>query len=68
MSKRFCIPSEKRVYIERKDFAPIGSKFFPFNVNPLFRRGTCVEKQTGSHNSCLPCKNGKNSIKYIQFP
>ena len=37
----FCLPSERclnkdfGVYSKRKEFAPTGSKFFPFIVNPF---------------------------------
>ena len=45
----------KKIYSKRKEFAPIGSKFFPFRVD-LFQKGVwCAVKQTGSHKSCLPC-------------
>ena len=48
-------PFWNRVYSKRKEFAPCGSKFFPFRVDP-FSRGACnVGKQTGSHKSSLPC-------------
>ena len=32
------VPSEKGVYFKRKEIAPNGSKFFPFKVDPFFRR------------------------------
>ena len=51
--------SEKGVYSNRKEFAPNGDKFFPFRVDPLFRRGLVEEKQIGSKKkSCLPCQKG----------
>ena len=28
----------KRVYSERKEFAPLGSKFFPFRIDPFQKR------------------------------
>ena len=34
MLKLLCLPSEKE-YSEKKEFAPIGSKFFPFRVDPF---------------------------------
>ena len=40
----FCLitctqaPSEKGVYSKRKEFAPKGSKFFPFRVDPFSER------------------------------
>ena len=45
----------KRVSSKRKEFAPLGSKFFPFRVDPFYAR-----KQTGSHKSGLPCKIVEN--------
>ena len=33
----------KRVYFKRKEFAPKGSKFFPFTVDPLCRGGVGVK-------------------------
>ena len=41
-------PFWKGVYSERKEFAPKGSKFFPFRICPFLRR---VEKHF--HKSCL---------------
>ena len=40
LSKLFWLPSEKGVYSEMKEFAPLGSKFFPLRIDPLtpFRR------------------------------
>ena len=40
---------KKRVYYKRKEFAPKGSKFFPFRVDPLLKEG---KKQFWR--SCLP--------------
>ena len=37
LSKLFLLPFEKRVYSKRKEFAPLGSKFFPFRVD-LFQK------------------------------
>ena len=34
----FCFPSEKGVYPKRKEFAPPGSKFFYFRVDPFKKR------------------------------
>ena len=33
-SKLICIPSEKR-----KEFAPLGSNYFPFSSRPPFQKG-----------------------------
>ena len=61
LNKMICFEGQevasKDVYSKRKEFAPL-SKFFPFWVDPFFR----------SHKSCLPCKNGRTSLKYVQSP
>ena len=44
------------VYSKRKEFAPLGSKFFPFRVDPFSEENLCSGKPTGSHKSYLPCK------------
>ena len=51
----------KRGLSKMKEFAPHGSKFFPFRVDPFSQGTWCAESQTGSHKNCLPCKNGGNS-------
>ena len=38
-----------------KEFAPHGSKFFPFRADPFSEGASCAGKQTVSHKSCLPC-------------
>ena len=55
----FFFPFWKRVYYKREEFAPLGSKFFPFRVDPFSEGDWCIGTQTGSHKSYLPCK--KNS-------
>ena len=35
----------KRVYSKRREFAPFGSKFFPFRVDPFEEWGWCAGKQ-----------------------
>ena len=32
----------KRVYSKREEFAPMGSKFFPFRVDPILREGETI--------------------------
>ena len=49
-------PLRKAVYSKRKEFAPWGSKFFPFIVDPFLEDGWCAVTQTVSYKSCLPCK------------
>ena len=47
LSKLFCFLL-KVVYSKRKEFAPLGSKFFPFRVDIFSEGDCCTEKQTGS--------------------
>ena len=42
----------KGVYSKRKEFAPKGSKFLPFGVEPFPERECVRKKQTGSNKSC----------------
>ena len=60
----------KGVFSKRKEFAPLGSKFFPFRVDPFSEEALYAGKQTGSHKSCLPCKKKSkiNSPSRIQSP
>ena len=37
--QKLDIPLWKRVFCIRKEFAPSGSKFFPYRVNSFFRTG-----------------------------
>ena len=39
----------KRVYSKRKEFAPCGSKFFPFKVEHFSKGTWCAEKHTVCH-------------------
>ena len=52
----------KGIYSKRKEFAPHGSKFFPFRVDSFSDGARFAELQTGSHKICLPWKNGKFPI------
>ena len=54
LSSCFCHPSEKRVYSKRKEFAPWGSKFFPFRVDPFLEVTWCPGNETGCHKCCRP--------------
>ena len=38
----FFLSLLKRVYSKRKEFAPIGSKFFPFRVDSFSERDSCI--------------------------
>ena len=44
------------VYSKRKEFAPIGSRFFPFRIDISLKAAWYGGKETGSHKSCLLCK------------
>ena len=46
-------PFLKGVYSKRKEFAPTGSKVFPFRVDPFSKRNACARKQAESNNSFL---------------
>ena len=52
----FLPPFSKWVYYQRKGFAPLGSKFFHFRVDPFSERTWYLGKQTKSHKTCLLCK------------
>ena len=43
----------KGIYFKREEFAPHGSKFFSFKVDPFLEEPFCARKHTGSHN--VPC-------------
>ena len=47
----------KGVYSLRKEFAPLGSKFFPSREDSFSEGFWCALMQTGSHKSFLPCQN-----------
>ena len=57
--KLFCFPSEKWFTLKSKEFAPIGSKFFPFRVDPFSEGEWYTGKQTksqklSSHHENMP--------------
>ena len=58
----------KGVYAKRKEFAPKGSKFFPFRVYPFSKGDLCAGKQTGSHKSYRPCKKWRKLYQVYQVP
>ena len=64
------VPFWKGVYSKRKEFAPHGSKFFPFRVVYSFSEGDwCEGMQTASHKTYLPRKkNGRKFTMCIQSP
>ena len=53
------LPSQG-IYSKRKEFAPCGSKFLSFWVEPFSEGDCCVRKQTGNHVVFL-AKNGGRS-------
>ena len=60
-------PCAKGVYSKRKEFAPTGSKFFPFRVDP-FQKGIGIHKSKQEVISCLPCqKNGGKIYQVYPF-
>ena len=70
-------PFWKGVHSKRKEFAPRGSKFFPFRVDFFSKRGWIGGKQAGSHKCGLACfeiakkkkkKKKKKKICCIQSP
>ena len=52
-AKNGPLPLWKRVYSKGKDFASLGSKFFPFRVDP-FQKGLVCRKAKGIPKRCLP--------------
>ena len=48
--KLFCLPSEK-VHPKRKEFAPIGSTFFSFTVEPFLEGVWCAGEKKANHKS-----------------
>ena len=54
--KLLCLPSEKGSTPKGKNLLPIGSKFFPFSVDPFLEGTWCAGNQTGTHKSYLPFK------------
>ena len=61
--KLFLAPYVKTVHSKRKEFAPMGSKFFPFRVDSFLGEALCAEQQTESHKKYLPCKKYSKCIQ-----
>ena len=59
-------PSWKGVFCKRKEFAPKGSKFFTFRVDPFTEWSWCVEKH--SHKSCYHVKPVENLPMSVSIP
>ena len=66
--KLFYPPFWKDLYSKSKEFAPFGSKFFPFRKNNFSEGIWFAGKQTGRHKSCPPLKKHENSIEQSQAP
>ena len=68
LSKLFCLPSEERFYSKKKEFAPLGSKFFPFSVDP-FSEEDChtVHVKANSKSHYLPCEKIVENFKVCPF-
>ena len=63
---KLLLPPWKGAYSQRKEFAPHGSKFFPFRVDPFLKGTWLTGRWTGSQKkSCLPCKNWRKTTKCI---
>ena len=45
LSKMVCVTFFKRVYSKRKEFAPNGSKFFPFRADRFLKGSLCRERK-----------------------
>ena len=56
----------RKVYCKRKEFAPLGSKFFHYRVDPFSEGVWCAEKQTGSRKHYLPYTKWRKIIRFIQ--
>ena len=61
-------PFWKGVYSKRKEFAPLGSKFFPFWVDPFSEGAWCARKQAGSHKNDLPCQKMAKNLPSVSSP
>ena len=52
------LPFWKRVYSKRKEFIPLGSKFFPFRIDPFSEGGKINFDRVASHESVsVPLKD-----------
>ena len=61
------VPYQKGVYSIKKEFAPTGSKFFPYRADLISEGDWCAAKQTGSHKSCLPCEKWQQDLEVYPF-
>ena len=58
----------KGVYSKRKESAPLGSRFFPFRVDPFLEGVWYIGMQTRSHKSCLPLQNMVENLPNVSSP
>ena len=55
----------KRVCSKRKEFGPLGSKFFPFRTDPFPEGIWCAEKQSGSHQKVVSLNKKWRNIDQV---
>ena len=48
-----------------KEFAPRGSKFFPYRIDPFTEGAWHTVKQTRNHNSFLPWRKLKKHLSHV---
>ena len=63
--KIILAPFWKRVFSKRKEFAPSGSKLFPFRADPFSEGTWCADQQTGRLKYCLLCKGKWQNIYQV---
>ena len=60
---------QKVIYSKRKEFAPKGSKFFPFREDPFSEAIWWAGKQNGSQKkTCLPAKKMAEHLPSVSNP
>ena len=63
--KMFCLPSGKGIYSKRKEFAPRGSKFFHFRVEPFSEGGWWAGKDNRKSQKLSPFWKWRKSTRCI---
>ena len=58
----------KEFYSKRKEFAPGGSKFFPFRIELFFRRDFMSRKANTKTENCLSCTQWRKIYQVYQIP
>ena len=61
-------PPEKGVHPKRKEFAPLGNKFFPFRADPFSEGTWCAVEKTWSHKNVSLVKKGGHFVLCTQRP